>query len=130
MKVTVPEKIDEILEVGKKIAATHIIKDMEEDTSTAEDYAMQVMRVINKRGSFQIFNANATICLNHRVENAYYDGSFDLDVWVEFIAFDSFEGAYEVGICLTDIWSITIDTTAEDLRKHMYINAFTKHEEE
>lgn len=123
----------EITRDFKKLATTkeletvkELARVMEEDEATVLTYAQMVMRAITGENTqFEYFRARATASVNRRVHNRYFDGSGRLDVWVEFLAFETFAGAYDCGVYLSDIWDLCGNKDKE-LRPRMYVNAFEK----
>lgn len=122
MKVQITDRSKEILFVAEMPAVRQIIQEQKEDEFTVEDYAKQAMHAISDE-EFQIFDAKASIAKNSFVSNAFFDGSRNLDVWIEFIAFNSSCGAYEIGVYLTDIWMLSPENY-DTIRYRMYCKHF------
>lgn len=125
MRVTVSKEIEKHLTVSEMPTVNEIIKSMKEDESTAEDYARMAMNSFGYNAKFEIYRATATIAKNQRANDVFFEGSNDLDVWIEFLAFDSHYGAFDSGVYLSDLWGLTEENQRE-LRGKMYLNAFTK----
>ena len=108
---------------------------MNEDENTAEEYARLLMQKIieQENGTYcewNIFNPKAEITGNFRAKDNYFEGSKTLDVWISFIAFNSYYGCYEVGAYLTDIWQLSPDKEYnKELFNHMYMNVYKKVQE-
>lgn len=126
MRVTVSKEIKKYLTVSEMPAVNEIIKFMKEDEFTVEDYARMAMNSLGYIAQrFEIYRASATIAKNQRANNAIFEGSNNLDVWIEFLAFDSYYGAFDCGVYLSDLWGLTEENEGE-LYDNMYLNAFTK----
>lgn len=126
MRVTVSKEIKKHLTVSEMPAVNEIIKLMKDDKSTVEDYARMAMASLGYIvQEFEIYRASATIAKNQRANDAIFEGSNDLDVWIEYLAFDSYYGAYDCGVYLSDLWGLTEENEGE-LCDKMYLNAFTK----
>ena len=79
-----------------------------------------------KNSTWSYYDVTMEICRNARVPYNYYTGnSAYYDVWVNFKAFNDFDGFYVVGICLSDIYSISEDNKQE-IRQHMYVREYTE----
>ena len=124
MRVQVTSKEKKFLTVAEMPAVRHIILDMKEDGISIEYYADMAMRAFKGSG-FEIFRPKATIARNCRVNDRFFEGSGKLDVWIEFLAFNPFYGAYDCGVYVSDLWDLC-DENAHELAEKMYINAFTK----
>ena len=125
MRVRITKAEKEFLIIAEMPAVNRLIKSMkEEDDFTIEEYAQMVMRAIHPYVRWNIYDAKATIAKNCRISEMFFDGSGTLDVWIEFLAFDALEGAYQCGVYLTDIWNLNEDNR-DELKRHMYINSFT-----
>lgn len=124
MRVQVTNKEKKFLTVAEMPAVRHIIQDMKEDGTSIVVYADMAMRAIKGSG-FEIFRPKATIAKNCRVHDRFFDGSGDLDVWIDFLAFNPHYGAYDCGVYLSDIWDLC-DENKHELSTKMYINAFEK----
>lgn len=123
MRVQVTSEEKKFLTVAEMPAVRRIIQDMKEDECPLEEYADMVMCAIKGTG-FEIYRPKAVISKNCRINDRYFDGSGALDVWITFLAFDSYFGAYDCGVYLSDVWELT-DDNHEELRSKMYVKAFT-----
>lgn len=122
MKVQITDSAKEMLFVAEMPAVRRIIQEQKEDEQTVEDYAKQAMHAFSNE-TFQIFNAKASIAKHAGTVDAFFNGSRSLDVWIEFIAFNSSCGVYEIGVYLTDIWSLS-ENNREEIRNRLYCNYF------
>lgn len=124
MKVKFTKEEKKFITVAQMPAVNQIIKDMKEyplseDTQTIARVASGV------NSTFEILKAEARIAKNCRVWNAFSDESENLDIWIEVYAFNNYDGFYEIGIYLSDVWQITGDN-GDEIRSHMYINEYHK----
>ncbi len=104
-----------------------IIEDAKSDENTVEDYAKTVMVVIAGSEDFEIYKAKAFVTENSKVKDYYFPGSKNADIWIEFLAYNHYEGAYECGAYLSDIWNISEDEEYnQKLKERMYVLAFTQ----
>ena len=79
-----------------------------------------------KNSTWSYYDVTMEICKNARVPYNYYtENSAIYDVWVEFKAFNDLDGFYVVGICLSDILSITEDNKQE-VRIYMYVREYNR----
>lgn len=124
MKVSITGESRKCLLVAELPAAKRLIAEMKEDTSTVAEYARMAMRTISS-DSFEIYRPEAVVAKNNRVWNKYFEGSGTLDVYITFLAFNSYCGAYECGVYLSDIWELC-EANYGALPHKMYINAFEK----
>ena len=121
MRVRMTNDSKQLFTVAEMPYVNQIISDMKEDNGL-KDYCMMAANLIgNER--WEIYRPDAEMCKNCRVDNYYSDNSGNADVWISFLAFNAYAGAYEIGICLTDIWNINGENK-EEILPHMYINAF------
>ena len=127
MFVTMTDRLIRELEMtdAEKQAAERIIAECKEDETKIEEYCRMAMHSVNNE-RWEIFRPKAEICKNKRVNDRFFEGSGILDVWIEFLAFDEFNGAYEVGVCLSDIWDTPWETI-ETMQENMYLNIFNNH---
>lgn len=79
--------------------------------------------ICDRGGDWRFYDLQAEICKNSRIYCYYTDRSEHFDVWIEFKAFDRYNGFYIVGVNLTDIYSITSENH-EAIRKYMYIRHY------
>lgn len=133
MKVRFTSEEKKIFTVAEMPAVRKLIEDMKEDTLPLESYAKQALSCLfDVHGnSYEIVRVKAAVAKNCRVWDRYFDGSEDLDIWIEFLAFDPLAGALDCGVYLSDIWQIPADYEerqyyAECLKEHMYLAAYTK----
>ena len=127
MKVKITANSKKILTVAEMPKVNEIIKYFqEEDETPINEYARTAARVVvNNACSLEILKATAEISKNARADNSIIEGSGNLDVWLEFYAFDKYAGFYEIGAYITDLWGASSDNN-EYIKSHMYINAYTK----
>ena len=48
-----------------------------------------------------------------------------LDIWLTVYAFDPFDGFYNIGVYLSDIWQLSGEN-ADEIKSHMYIEEYTR----
>ena len=122
MRVQMTNSSKMIFAVAEMPTVNRIISLMKEDESSIEEYCRMAANLISNE-RWEIHRPVAEMCKNSRANDNYFEGSKNADVWISFLAFDSFAGAYEIGICMTDIWSICEDNR-DEIISHMYINKF------
>lgn len=88
------------------------------------EMARRAMNIICKGESFKFFEPTAVIARNCRVKNFYENNSGDIDVWIEFVAFNSWVGCYECGVYLSDVLNIWDGTDKDDFENNMYVRRF------
>ena len=96
----------------------------EELETAIHDYLDIAMSPI-KYSNWTFYDVSMEVCKNCRVYNYYTENSADFDIWVKFKAFNANDGFYVVGICLSDIYSIS-DSNKDEVKRHMYIRAYTE----
>lgn len=102
--------------------ARRVIKEQKEDTETAKGWAEYAVReALGNDCDYlvEVLKAKAHTAKNRRAFDRYFEGSDDMDVWVEATA-ETRYGFIKVGAYLTDIWQ----TGAEHYKDHMYIQYF------
>lgn len=128
MKVSIPLDMKSVLTVSEMPKARELIKRMREDNSF-DQYALSAARVASgDRDSFLILEQKAQIAKNERVQDYYSDKSGNLDIWLEFLAFNYFSGCYLIGIYLSDVYQITGTASDRELKQHMFIREYTPKE--
>lgn len=133
MKIRFTSKEKEIFKVAEMPAVRKLIEDMKEDTLPIDSYAKQVLNCLFdfKGNGYEIIRSKATVAKNCRIWDRFFDGSGDIDIWIEFLAFDPLVGALDCGVYLSDIWDIPADYEerqryAKRLKERMYFTAYTK----
>ena len=108
--------------------AEHMIDWMaQEDSSRPADMAEMAIREILKGtddsvSRESILSAKARVALNCRIQDLYFEGSENYDVWIEATARTA-EGFIEVGAYLSDIWQIGA-LEAGELRRRAWVQYF------
>lgn len=124
MKVKITEQTKKHIYASQLPAARKVVEEMKEDTGL-ENYCQMAARVASRSNAeFELFKIQAEIAGNCRVVNAYDDESENLDVWITFYAFHSYEGFYKIGVYLTDIWKIDGQNN-DEIAGYMYIDHYT-----
>lgn len=125
MKVTFKKDYKAVFTVDDVERAKKVIKsEKEEDTETAATWAETAAReAVKGTNDFleDVITANAVVAKNCRAWNAYFDGSYDMDVWIEALL-KTANGYIEIGAYLSDIWQ----TGAVDYSNHMYIQRYKR----
>lgn len=127
MKVEFTDEMKRHICIADAPKVKQLIREMDGDEEAsyyAKSAANLVARMKRPGGNAEIIQANAKISLNCRIKDRYFEGSGNLDVWIEFTAqyYDAFcvGGAY-----LSDIWEICInDTTDAEIYKRMFVRWF------
>jgi hypothetical protein len=124
MKVAMTAEAKRFITLEEAPIARQMIKDMKEDDGLKE-YAEMAARVAGGNDSYEILKVSAEIAKNNRVYNSYSEDSKNLDIWLKAYAFNAYKGFYEIGIYLSDVWSITGDNS-EEIRSRMYIEHYSR----
>lgn len=126
MKVQITADSKKVIHLDEQEIVRQIISDCKDD-----DLRAYVMSAVNCVGTSyntcqRIYEMTAQIARNCRCWDAFFEGSRDLDVWIEAAALTS-EGFVMIGAYLTDIWQIC-GREAEDavVRSHFYIRRFVE----
>ena len=122
MRVTMPENWKQIFTMEKVEIARQIIKQEKEDTETPAGWAEYAIReALKDSGDYlsEILTAKAEIAGNCRINDAYFVGSGQMDVWVSAIA-KTAKGFIEAHAYLSDIWQ----TGAMPYKEHMFIRYY------
>lgn len=109
--------------------AEHMIDIMaQEDSSKPSEVAEMAIREIMKGTNDwlpvwkPILKAEARVALNCRIQDLYFEGSEDYDVWVEATARTAY-GFIEIGAYLSDIWQVGALEEGE-LRRRAWVQYF------
>lgn len=118
------KKLISMLEIDNVKAMIQELQNQELETAIY-DYLDIAMSPI-KYSDWRFYDVEMEICRNARVPYNYYtENSAYYDVWVNFKAFNDFDGFYVVGICLSDIYSIS-DDNKQEIRQYMYVREYTE----
>lgn len=125
MKVAMEKDYKRFYTIEDAEIAKKIIKwEKEEDTETvagwAEYAAREALSGTNDYMS-EIITASARTAMNYRAWDHFFEGSKNLDVWIEALVRTSY-GFIEIGAYLTDIWQ----SGAEAYKHHMYIQRYKR----
>ena len=124
MKVKFGNEQKKFITVAQLPAVRHIIESMREEN--LKDYAEMAANIARGfGGSMEILKAEAEIAGNARVWNAFGDETENLDIWITVYAYNSYDGFYEIGVYLTDLWAYYSDIRDEIL-SHMFVMHFTR----
>lgn len=125
MKVTMEKDYKRFYTIEEVEIARQIIKyEKEEDTDTAAGWAEYAAHeAVKGTGDWigEVITASARTARNCRAWNAFFDGSRNLDVWINALVRTG-NGFIEIGAYLTDIWQ----TGAEPYKQHMYIQQYNR----
>lgn len=129
MKVEFSDEMKRHICIADAPKVKRLIREMDnEDTDTAADYALSAANLVasmkRSGGNPEIIRANAEISLNARVKDRYFEGSGNLDVWIEFTA--QYWNAFCVGgAYLSDILVICGQEEDDmDIYKRMFVRWF------
>ena len=109
------------LEIAKRV-----ISETKEDEYTAKEWAEYAIReALRGTNDYieEVIRASAETAKNRRANDAYFEGSRDMDVWVEATAKTTW-GFIEIGAYLSDIWQ----TGGTPYKQHMYIQYYKRAE--
>lgn len=126
-KIRITEKSKRIINMMELDHVKTMIQELQsqELETTIYDYLDIAMSPI-KYSDWKFYDVEMEICKNCRVPYNYYtENSADFDIWVSFKAFNDFDGFYVIGICLSDIYSIS-DDNKQEIRPHMYVREYTE----
>ena len=122
MKVTMPENWKQIFTMEKVEIARQIIRQEKDDDETPAGWAEYAIReALKDSGDYlsEILRAKAEIAGNYRANDAYFEGSGQMDVWISAVA-KTANGFIEAHAYLTDIWQ----TGAASYKEHMFIRYY------
>lgn len=126
-KIRVTETSKRIIPLADVERVNEMLRKLREDEmeQAIPDYLHIVMDCIKPySGNWEYYNIRAEVCKNRRVDwNYYTENSGDYDVWVEWYAFNAHDGFFTVGICLSDIFSITAET-GKEIYQYAYIREY------
>lgn len=128
VRIRITENSKRIISLAEAETVNRMLEQLRnEETETAIfEYLDIVMGcVCDRGGNWNFYDIQAEICKNSRIYNFYNDNSENFDVWIEFKAFDTYNGFYIVGINLTDIYSITSENHST-IRDYMYIRHYVE----
>lgn len=123
MKVQITNRTKQTFTMAEAELAQRMVEEAIEDESSVEEYALMAARLF-LGNSCRVLECSASVAKNCRVQDNYFEGSGTADVWIDFIAFDSYHGAVEGGAYLTDLWQIGSDEANAEVRSHCYVNGF------
>lgn len=113
MKVRMKDDYRSVFTLRQVDIARAIIRDLKSDTSTPSNYAQSAVVDFfenNKYGDYfrEVLVASATVSRNHRAWDVYFEGSEDMDVWID-ATVRTGNGFLIIGAYLSDIWMISPD---------------------
>lgn len=125
MRVAMDKDYKRYYTINEVDVAKRIIKqEKEEDESTPAEWAeyavREALRGTNK-SLCEVITATARISKNCRAWDAYFEGSWNLDIWIEALARTT-EGYIEIGAYLSDIWQ----TGANHYVSNMFVRRFAE----
>lgn len=122
MKIAVTKEAKEHITVAEMPLVNKMLAVLRKDDTPVEELARTAMRAVEPSYIFEIYRPKVAISRNSRAVNAITEDSRDFDVWIEFLAFNGYAGAYDCGVYLSDVWGLC----GEELASKMYISAFTR----
>jgi len=129
MNIKITRQAQRYLTIGEAEEAREIIKAMQDDKTTPEEYAeMAIIHATCQHfANIKIFSASAEIARNGRVTDAFHKGSGKLDVWIKATAKVGYDSFVEIGVYLTDCWQLGADAeTDKETVKHMFLETYEK----
>lgn len=124
MKVTLEKDYKDFYTVSDLERAKEIIKIEKDDLETPKGWAEYAVReALKGTDEFDrdVLEASARTAKNRKAWNCYYEGSYDMDVWITATARTS-KGMIEIGAYLSDIWQ----SGAAPYKNNMYIQYYAK----
>lgn len=133
MKVTLQKDYRKFYTFEDMDRAKAVIASEKEDDSTVASWAVyavnEVLGHLNERKNTgyayadetDIIRATATTAKNCRARNEYGEGTENMDVWIEAVAF-THNCFIEIGAYLSDIWG----TGVTDYAHHVYYRVFAE----
>ena len=122
MKVKLQDRYKDIYTVRDLERAREVIKYEKDDDYTAKDWAeYAVNEALKDKDDWlkEVLTASASTAKNGRAFDLYFEGSEDMDVWIEATA-ETGKGFIKIGAYLSDIWK----AGAEEFKQHMFIRYF------
>lgn len=125
MKVTLAKDYRKLYTLDDLDIAKELISCAKEDASTAKEYAaFAVKEALRGKDDFleEVLKATAETCKNNNVWDRYFEGSGNMDIYIEATA-ETSRGFIKVSAYLSDIWEID---GAADIQSRMYIRYYTE----
>jgi len=124
MKVRITRDSERVITLADKWITDEIIGILRSEN--AKPYEQSIAHVASGTNSyFEILKFEAEIAKNRRICDRYFPGSADYDVWISMYAYNTFDGFYEIGCYLSDVWDICEDNH-EEIKNHMYIGEYKR----
>lgn len=133
MKIKVTNDSKKVVTLADKPIVDEIRKCCAEDS--IDSYVSMALSLVGINA--KVYETTAEIAKNCRAWNVYgtvdaYENAVgvnteDFDVWIEIKAFSKYEGFYDIGVYLSDLWNLLADySNAAEIRSHMYIEKYIK----
>lgn len=127
MTVKMPKDWKQRFTVWEAERARAIIQELKDDEYSVKDYAGMAANLAAGVNGMEVLQCSAVIALNCRSFDRFGEDTQNLDVWIEFKAFDAFQGFYWGGMYLSDIWDIPCDMNErEQHKKLMWLQEYKK----
>lgn len=120
MTVKITKEAKKWLTVAQMPTVKRMIEQEKENGMPEKELAAMAASVILGSKPEKVFEVSAEIAGNDRISNYYTDDSGNLDIWVNFSAFSTFDGFVTGGAYLSDIYQLGTPDINEQLKKHMY----------
>lgn len=124
MTVKITKEAKKWLTVAQMPIVKRMIEQEKENDLTEKELAAIAASVILGIRPEKVFEASAEIVANDRVNNYYTDDSGNLDIWINFSAFSTFNGFVNGGAYLSDIYQIGSPDINKQIKNHMYFRLY------
>lgn len=125
MKVQITKEAKQWLTVAQMPEVRKMIAALKEDTGIKDYAEMAVVLLLGYDcGNAKILEASAEIARNSRIKDYYTDNSGNLDVWINFTAFNGYNCFIRGGAYLSDIWQLGDPDRNSELKSRMYVERY------
>ena len=121
MKVNFTDDSKRVITIADVPTAKEIINSLKEED--IKELARTASNIAGGCDTYEILKAEAEIAKNSRIYNYYNDNSNTLDVWLEIYAYSEYKGFYNIGVYLSDLWSLDGENSKE-IKRHMFLRVY------
>lgn len=124
MKVKLTKEAKRYITIAEMPDVRRIQEDLKIDGALNEYVEMAVYAIV-KSPIVKLFNAEASIARNCRVNNYFTETSGMLDVWItaQVLVYGAF---LDIGFYLTDVWSIGPEGSQEYFKQCAYVDKYVR----
>lgn len=127
LKARITKEAKQVLTVAEMPAVQQVVKETSQNQLNDKKHTCETIETMLQHifgESFQIINVSCEIEKNCRVWNEYFEGSSDIDVWINFDALGFYTFVHG-GVYLSDLERIDgEDSTYSYIKDHMYLKDY------